>query len=107
MQGLYAHSRPKTGLSAVFQGRFAAVDETWSHYYMSETREGFKQRDASRESGPKQAKTIPLTVKVKATVFYDSHRSLAKLKEINQKKILHFDNAPVHSSAVVVANLLE
>ena len=50
---------------------FVTVDETWIHYYTSETKEQSKQWTKSGESAPKKAKTVPSAGKIMA-VFWDS-----------------------------------
>lgn len=119
-----------------FKRRFVTVDETWIHYYTPETKQQSKQWVKMGESAPKKAKTVPSAGKVMATVFWDSQgiilidylqkgktitgayysslldRLKTELQEkrprLAHKKVLfHHDNAPAHTSAIVVAKLLE
>lgn len=121
---------------AEFLRRFVTVDETWIHWYTPETKEQSKQWIQTGERAPKKAKTVKSAGKVMATVFWDSQgvifidylekgktitglyyadllgRFDAELKKkrphLAKKKVLfHHDNAPVHTSAVAMAKLVE
>jgi len=116
--------------------RFVTVNETWIHYYTSETKKQSKQWVIKGESAPKKAKTVYSAGKIMATVFWDSqeiilidylekgttitgayyssllNRLKTELQEkrprLAHKKVLfHHDNAPAHTSAIVVAKLME
>lgn len=117
-----------------FLRRFVTVDETWVHHYTPEMKEQSKQWILPGEPAPKKAKTVPSAGKVMATVFWDSQGIIhidylekgrtitgqyyanlldefeAVLKEkrphLKKKKVLfHHDNAPAHSSRVVMAKI--
>jgi len=55
--------------------RFITVDETWIHYFTSETKEQSKQwkKNSPDEPAPKKAKTVKSAGKVTATVFFGIH----------------------------------
>ena len=111
------------------------VDETWIHWYTSETKEQSKQWTLPGEPALKKAKTVPSAGKVMATIFWDSQDMIfidypekgktvtgqyyaellsrfdAVLKEkrphLSKKKVLfHHDNAPAHTSALATAKLV-
>ena len=119
-----------------FKRRFVTVDETWIHYYTPETKQQSKQWVTNGESARKKTKTVPSAGKVMATVFWDSQGIilidylekgktitgqyysllLDRLKteldekhpQLAHKKVLfHHNNAPAHTSAVVVAKLMK
>ena len=119
-----------------FWRRLIAVDETWIHHYMPETKIQSKQWTAKGGIGSNNAKTVFSAGKVMATVSCDSHRVilidylqkrktitgayyasvLDKLKAelagkqslLQKKKILfHQDNVLSHTSAVAMAKIHE
>ncbi|KAG5312849.1 SETMR methyltransferase, partial [Acromyrmex insinuator] len=67
-----------------FLRRFITVDETWIHYFISETKEQSKQWISPSEPAPKKAKTVNNILKKKCP-------HLAK-----KKVLFHKDNAWVH-----------
>lgn len=114
--------------------RLITVDETWLHHYTPETKVQSKQWIAHGENPPKKAKSVKSAGKVMATIFWDSKgiilidylekgktitgqyyselldRFDGTLKEkrphLSRKKVVfHHDNAPAHTSHIVVAKL--
>ncbi|GFW57747.1 histone-lysine N-methyltransferase SETMAR [Trichonephila clavipes] len=118
-----------------FWCRLITVDETWIHHYTPETKIQSKQWTAKWEPAPKKAKTVFSAGKVTMTVLWTSHAviligfqkgktitgtyyaslldklkaELAENQSHLQKKKIVFqqDNAPFHTSAVVMANIQE
>lgn len=119
-----------------FLRRYITVDETWVHHYTPETKEQSKEWRKTGERPPKKAKTVLSAGKVMATVFWDTKGIifidyLEKGKTINgeyysnllqrlsveikskrphlaKKKVLfHQDNAPAHTSLLVMAKIHE
>lgn len=119
-----------------FFRRFITCDETWVHYYTPETKVQSKEWVGAEERAPKKPKTVPSAGKVMASVFWDENGILfvdylekgktitgayyasllerlkkevtAKRPGLAKKKILfHHDNAPAHTSMVVMAKMHE
>jgi histone-lysine N-methyltransferase SETMAR len=119
-----------------FWRRIITVDETWIHHYTPETKNQSKQWIEPGLSAPKKAKIAKSADKVMATVFWDVNGIILidylekgktitgkyyaalldqldnKIKEkrphLQRKKILLLqDNAPVHTSAITMAKILE
>ena len=53
--------------------RCVTVDETWIHYYTSETKNQSKMWTGHGESALKKAKTVPSAGKIMTTISWDSH----------------------------------
>ena len=65
---VYLNGNPKE-----FLHQFVTMDETWIHYYTSESREGSKQWVKPGESAPKRPKMQQSAGKVVTSVFRDAH----------------------------------
>ena len=59
--------------SKQFLRRYVTFDETWIHYYMSETKNQSKMWTWPGESAPKKAEAVLSAGKVMATIFWNSH----------------------------------
>ena len=77
-----------------FLCRFIIVDETWIHYFISETKEQSKQWTSPGEPVPKKAKTVKSAGKVMATVFWDA-RGIIHIDYLLSKQTINDDyNGP-------------
>ncbi|GBL91467.1 Histone-lysine N-methyltransferase SETMAR [Araneus ventricosus] len=119
-----------------FLRRYITVDETWIHYFTSETKEQSKQWVFKGDAAPKKAKTVKSAGKVMATGFWDArgiiyldylvkeqtingeyyaslfHRLREEIKKIRshlaKKRILfHQDKARVYTCTVSMAKIME
>jgi len=75
-----------------FLRRFITMDETWIHYFTSETKKQSKQWTSLSESASKKAKTVKLAEKMMATIFlgcmrYNSYR-LSSVEANDQWQLL-------------------
>ena len=73
--------------------RYVTLDETWIHYYTSETKNQSKMWTGSGESAPKKAKAVPSADKVRATIFWHSHVIISI--DYLQKRIVNYVPRPI------------
>nr|XP_033783950.1 histone-lysine N-methyltransferase SETMAR-like [Geotrypetes seraphini] len=119
-----------------FLRRFVIVDETWVHHYTPETKQQSRQWTTRQEPTPKRKKMASSAGKMMATVFWDflgiifidylekgktingeyyagllqRLRAEIKMKRPHLSKktvLLHQDNAPAHTSTIVMVKLHE
>ena len=119
-----------------FWRRFITVDETWIHWYTTETKSQSKQWVEAGSSAPKKAKTVHSAGKVMATVFWDSSGIIfidylekgktitgeyyatllnqlndaikEKRPHLQKKKVLfHQVNGPAQTSTIAMAKIYE
>uniref|UniRef100_T1HM88 Tc1-like transposase DDE domain-containing protein n=1 Tax=Rhodnius prolixus TaxID=13249 RepID=T1HM88_RHOPR len=106
-----------------FKRRFVTVDETWIHHYTPETKEQSKQWVTKGESAPKKGEDRSFGRKDYGNCllgFARNNPHRLSGKGLNyyrcilfivigpfEKVLFHHDKEPAHTSAVVVAKLME
>ena len=73
-----------------FLRRFITVNETWIHYFTSETKEQSKQWTSPGEPALKKTKTVKSAGKVMAIVFWDA-RGIIHIDYLLSKQTINGD----------------